>query len=74
MDIHRVKENGFYILYKRHVPHNDVTPHYAIYRTLEFGGDMFCEYRTYQTALSVFNKATKQAIQYAEEERKLKCT
>lgn len=64
MRVDRIKENEFYILYKRAVGWNDDTCKYVIYRTDEYGGDMFKEFRYLTEAKRIFNKATKEAIEH----------
>jgi hypothetical protein len=62
--LNRENANKFYILYRRHLPKNDTSCKFAIYRSVEFGNDYFGEYRTLREAKKVFNKVTKQAEKY----------
>ena len=65
--IYRIKENKFYILYKRKLEKNECMAKYFIKNTEEFGGVYLGEYYSLTQAKKVFNKATKEALQYAKE-------
>lgn len=62
--IRRIKENKYYILYKRIKDKGDTIPLYVIYRTKEYGGDLFDEFKLLSCARRTFEKATKQAIEH----------
>jgi len=64
MIINRIKENKFYILYKRVIPKNTICPRYVIYRTDEFDGDLVKDFNYLSEAKRFFNKATKEAETY----------
>lgn len=66
MILNRIKENKFYILFSRDKGKN-TCPKYVIYRSNEFGGDLLKEFRYLREAKRIFNKATKEAIQYVKE-------
>jgi hypothetical protein len=63
----RIDENEYYILYKRALAKNDCAPKYAIYRTQEYGGDLFKDFYYLEEARKIFKQVTKEAIQCAKE-------
>jgi hypothetical protein len=63
-NIVRIKENKYYILYKRIKDRGDSIPLYVIYYTDEFGGGISEQFSTRQQSLRFFAKATKEAIEY----------
>jgi hypothetical protein len=63
-NIIRIKENKYYILYKRIKDRGDTIPLYVVYYTDDFGGGISEQFSTRQSALRFFNKATKEAIAY----------
>ena len=65
-NIIRIKENEYYILYKRIKDRGDSIPLYVVYYTDDFGGG-YKEFSTRQLALRFFDKATKEAVEYNRE-------
>jgi hypothetical protein len=66
-NIFRINSNKFYILYRRIKNRKDTIPLYVIYRTEEFGGDIFKEFNNKRGARNTFNKATVEAVEYEKE-------
>jgi len=66
-NIIRIKENKYYILYKRIKDKGDTIPLYVVYYTDDFGGGISEEFSTRQLALRFFDKATKEAVEYNRE-------
>lgn len=66
-NIIRIKENKYYILYKRIKDRGDTIPLYVVYYTDDFGGGISEEFSTRQLALRFFDKATKEAVEYNRE-------
>ena len=64
MNIKRILENKFYILYERILKKNEIMNKYVIYRSEEYGHDYLESFNNLRQAKSVFNKATKRAIEY----------
>jgi hypothetical protein len=64
MIVNRIKENKFYILYRRNRGKEKTCPLYAIYRTQEYGGDMVTNKQTLKEAISLFNRATKECVEH----------
>lgn len=65
--IYRIDENAYYILYKSKLEKNEVGNKYSIYRTEDFGGDFLDSFRYLSEARKVFNKATREAINFDTE-------
>ena len=63
-NIAKIKENKYYILYKRIKDKGDNIPLYVVYYTDDFGGGISEEFSTRQSALRFFDKATKEAKIY----------
>lgn len=63
MTILRLKDNEFYIAYRRSRGKETTCPLYCIYRTKDYGGDMLGEYRTARELWKTFIKATNEAKQ-----------
>ena len=64
--LNRIDESKYYILFKRILAKNDVSPKYVIYRTQEFGGDLFEDFYYLTEARRIFKKATKEAIEHEQ--------
>jgi len=62
--INRIDENQYYILYKRNLDKNDVSSKYSIYRTDEYGGDLFKDFRYLSEARKIFKKLTNECIEH----------
>ena len=60
LNLIRIKENKYYILYKRIKDRGDTIPLYVVYYTDDFGGGISEEFSTRQSALRFFNEATKE--------------
>ena len=67
MNIQRILENKFYILYKRILEKNEIMNKYVIYSSEEYNHDYFQDFNNLRQAKSVFNKITKEAIEYEKE-------
>lgn len=67
MTILRLKDNKFYIAYRRSRGKETSCPLYVIYRQEEFGGGILGEYRNVRDLWSTFNKATKEAKEQEKE-------
>ena len=67
MNIKRILENKFYILYERILQKNDIMNKYVIYRSEEYGHDFLESFDNFAIAKNVFDKATKEAIEYEKE-------
>jgi hypothetical protein len=63
----RHNANDFYILYRRHLPNNDISPRFVIYRQLDYGHDFVKDFRTLREANKNFRLLTKEALQYQTE-------
>ena len=67
-NITRMKDNKYYILYKRHKEsYKENIPLYVIYYTAEYNGGIAKEFSNYRQSLGWFNKATKEAKNYEKE-------
>jgi hypothetical protein len=66
-NIIRIKENKYYILYKRIKDRGDTILLYVVYYTETYGGGISKEFRYRQQALEFFNRATKEAIEFEKE-------
>ena len=63
----RIKENKYYILFKRIRDKGDTISLYVVYYTEEYDGGISKEFSTKREALRFFNIATSQAIDYDKE-------
>lgn len=61
MQLLRLKDNEFYIAYRRNRGKETACPLYCIYRTDSYGGDMLGEYRTVKELWRTFVNVTKEA-------------
>ena len=66
-NIMRIKENKYYILYKRFKEPKDTIPRYVIYYSDNFGYGISKEFNYMQQARDFFTRATKEAIKYEKE-------
>jgi hypothetical protein len=66
-NISRVKDNKYYILYKRTKDKGDTIPLYVIYNTEEYGGRMVSQFNTRREALKFFDRASIEATDYDNE-------
>ena len=67
MNIKRKLENKIYILYERILQKNEIMNKYVIYRSEEYGHDFLESFNNLRQAKNVFNRATKEAIEYEKE-------
>ena len=67
MNILRLKENKFYIAYRRNRGKETSCPLYVIYRQEEFSGGILGEYRKVRDLWFNFNKATREALIHEKE-------
>lgn len=61
-NMQRIEENKFYILYRRVLDKKDSMNRYVIYRTSDYGGDMFEDFSYLTMARKIFKIATRQAV------------